>query len=424
MKPAITVENLSKRYRIGTRWRGATHNLTDSIIDSACGVWRALMGRPVPTDSATEFWALQDVSFDVQPGEVVGIVGRNGAGKSTLLKILSRITEPTSGRALVHGSLGSLLEVGTGFHPELTGRENIYLNGSILGMSRQEIVRRFDEIVAFAEIERFLDTPVKRYSTGMNVRLGFGIAAHLQPEILLVDEVLAVGDARFQQKCLGKMHAAAANGRTVFLVSHQLGAIRRLCPRTMLLENGRLKAFGETDKVIQTYLQCAPPPLALGNWVDLSRASRTGTGEIRFQAACLPTPHGRHSRPCPDQPLNLRLRIHSKSARSVSSLAMTVYDQNGTKLVNADTIALGQLLSIKPGITEIELRIAQLHLTAGSYTVGLWLASYPIVYDHVQHAFPLEIEDIPHATLGRRPANDGLVTCTFDAAIVNHTCCT
>ena len=205
MKPAIRVENLSKQYRIGTRTRGASRNLTESIVGGASAVWRGLTGRGRGGDGADAFWALKDVSFEVQPGEVVGIIGRNGAGKSTLLKILSRIAEPTSGRAVVRGRMGSLLEVGTGFHPELTGRENIYLNGSILGMSRQEINARFDEIVAFSEIEQFLDTPVKRYSSGMYVRLAFAIAAHLQPEILVVDEVLAVGDSEFQKKCIGMM---------------------------------------------------------------------------------------------------------------------------------------------------------------------------------------------------------------------------
>jgi lipopolysaccharide transport system ATP-binding protein len=200
------------------------------------------------------FWALQDVSFDVQPGEVLGLIGANGAGKSTLLKLLSRITEPTAGRAELRGRVGSLLEVGTGFHPELTGRENVYLNGSILGMRRVEIDRRFDEIVEFAGVEKFLDTPVKRYSSGMQVRLAFAVAAHLQPEILLVDEVLAVGDAQFQAKCLGKMESVTNEGRTIIFVSHNLAAVRRLCPRSLLLDKGRLAYDGPTEKAIERYL--------------------------------------------------------------------------------------------------------------------------------------------------------------------------
>src|ERR1700678_4326901 len=215
MKPAIRVDNLSKQYRIGTGGRGASRTLTESLVDGASAMWRGLSGRG-GRDETEEFWALNDVSFEVQPGEVVGIIGRNGAGKSTLLKILSRITRPTKGRVEINGRVGSLLEVGTGFHPELTGRENIFLNGSILGMSRKEIELKFDEIVAFAEIEKFLDTPVKRYSSGMYIRLAFAVAAHLEPDILIVDEVLAVGDTAFQKKCLGKMEEVSKKqGRTV-----------------------------------------------------------------------------------------------------------------------------------------------------------------------------------------------------------------
>jgi len=209
---------------------------------------------PVPSQS-DHIWALKDVSFEVNRGEAVGIIGRNGSGKSTLLKILSRITAPTEGCVEVHGRLGSLLEVGTGFHPELTGRENIYLNGAVIGMKRAEVNRKFDEIVAFAEIEKFLDTPVKRYSSGMYVRLAFAVAAHLEPEILIVDEVLAVGDAQFQKKCLGKMGDVAREGRTVLFVSHNMSAIRQLCPRSMLLENGRILQAGPASEVIDSYLQ-------------------------------------------------------------------------------------------------------------------------------------------------------------------------
>ncbi len=216
MKPAIQIEDLSKRYRIGMRSTRPNRNLTESIVEGASALWRGLTGRPRGAEDAGEFWALKDVSFHVQPGEVVGIIGRNGAGKSTLLKILSRIAEPTSGRAVVRGRMASLLEVGTGFHPELTGRENIYLNGSILGMTRGEINLKLDQIIGFAEIERFLDTPVKRYSSGMYVRLAFAVAAHLDPEILIIDEVLAVGDAAFQEKCIGKMKEAVGGGAQLY----------------------------------------------------------------------------------------------------------------------------------------------------------------------------------------------------------------
>ena len=255
---AITVENLGKRYVLGRQMRHDT--LRDSLVHGA----RTLLGslgrsKPAPTD---EFWALRDVSFKVEPGEVVGIIGRNGAGKSTLLKILSRITEPTTGRITLKGRVASLLEVGTGFHPELTGRENIYLNGAILGMSRAEIRSKFDEIVAFSEVERFLDTPVKRYSSGMYVRLAFAVAAHLDPEILIVDEVLAVGDQQFQQKCLGKMRqVASSEGRTVLFVSHNLSAVLSLCTRGLMLDKGTLVASGNMEGVANHYLSEGAPSI-------------------------------------------------------------------------------------------------------------------------------------------------------------------
>jgi lipopolysaccharide transport system ATP-binding protein len=257
MTTVISVENLSKSYQLGQIGTGTfAHDLN---------VWWARMrGRPNPmlrigeTDhghrDGEEIWALKDVSFTVQQGEVLGIIGRNGAGKSTLLKILSRVTAPTSGKIKVKGRVASLLEVGTGFHPELTGRENVYLNGAILGMSRREIDRKFDEIVDFAEVEKFIDTPVKRYSSGMYVRLAFAVAAHLEPEILVVDEVLAVGDAEFQKKCLGKMGDVAHEGRTVLFVSHNMGAVSTLCQQSILLNKGDLQLIDETEKVIDEYM--------------------------------------------------------------------------------------------------------------------------------------------------------------------------
>lgn len=254
MSPAIEVKGLSKRYRIGAR-QEPYKRLTETLVDTFSAPFRRLtrLGQKPPAEEI--LWALKDVSFTVQPGEVVGIIGRNGAGKSTLLKILSRITEPTAGEILLHGRVASLLEVGTGFHPELTGRENIFLNGAILGMSRAEIKSKFDEIVAFAEVERFIDTPVKRYSSGMYVRLAFAVAAHLEPEILVVDEVLAVGDAAFQKKCLGKMSEVAEGGRTVLFVSHNLNAIRHLTHQTLLLESGLTEKFGPTEEVVNFYNQ-------------------------------------------------------------------------------------------------------------------------------------------------------------------------
>ena len=275
----IRAEGLGKKYIIGHEAQRERYvALRDVIARNARNVWRKAAdmakGRIiVPGDTVEEFWALKDVNFEVKRGEVLGIIGRNGAGKSTLLKILSRITEPTEGRVTVKGRVASLLEVGTGFHPELTGRENIYLNGAILGMTRAEIKRKFDEIVAFAEVEKFLDTPVKRYSSGMYVRLAFAVAAHLEPEILIVDEVLAVGDAEFQKKCLGKMQDVAGHGRTVLFVSHNMGAIKALCKRGMLLAGGKKKGDGLVEVVIEDYLRGAQE-IAKCQW-----RSDTGIGD-------------------------------------------------------------------------------------------------------------------------------------------------
>lgn len=255
---AIVVENVSKRYIIGHQAQADT--LRDALGGGVRSLWNRLRRQ---RQTREEFYALRDVSFKVEPGEVVGIIGRNGAGKSTLLKILSRITEPTTGRITLNGRVASLLEVGTGFHPELSGRENIFLNGAILGMSRVEIRKKFDEIVAFAEVEKFLDTPVKRYSSGMYVRLAFAVAAHLEPEILIVDEVLAVGDIQFQKKCLQRMQDVAHGGRTVLFVSHAMSAIRGLCPVCLYLKDGHTEGYGPTNTILPYYLQVPNAP----NWI-------------------------------------------------------------------------------------------------------------------------------------------------------------
>ncbi len=271
----IRAERLGKKYLVGHESERERYSaLRDALARSARTLWRktADMVRGWPLvlgDTVEEFWALKDLSFEVKSGEVLGIIGRNGAGKTTLLKILSRITEPSTGRVTIKGRVASLLEVGTGFHPELTGRENIYLNGAILGMSRAEIRRKFDEIVDFAEVERFLDTPVKRYSSGMSVRLAFAIAAHLEPEILFIDEVLAVGDAEFQKKCLGKMSEVAGGGRTVLFVSHQLNSVERLCRRVLWLERGRLQGvFPRAREGISRYLAASVPEREGSVWLS------------------------------------------------------------------------------------------------------------------------------------------------------------
>ena len=251
--PVISVRNISKRYHLGDGL--AQDTLRDHIVDALGSVKKVFARNGEKKQKGEVFWALKDVSFDVQPGEVIGVVGRNGAGKSTLLKLLSQISEPSSGEIAIRGRLASLLEVGTGFHPELTGRENIFLNGAILGMRKSEITKKFDEIVAFAEVEKFLDTPVKRYSSGMYVRLAFAVAAHLEPDILVVDEVLAVGDMQFQKKCLGKMQEVANNqGRTVLFVTHNMGTIVQLCTRCILLQKGQLTEQGRPTEVVKAYL--------------------------------------------------------------------------------------------------------------------------------------------------------------------------
>ncbi len=278
----IQIENLGKRYLLGQSQDGSSSykTLRDTIAEMVQAPLRRLRGttRAKPPQ---EFWAVRGASTSIHQGEVVGIIGRNGAGKSTLLKVLSRITEPTEGRINIRGRVASLLEVGTGFHPELTGRENIFLNGAILGMSRAEIKRKFDEIVAFSEIEKFLDTPVKRYSSGMYVRLAFAVAAHLEPEILIVDEVLAVGDANFQKKCLNKMQDVGEGGRTVLFVSHSMAAISRLCPRAILMGAGRIISDGPTQQVINSYLSSGLGTTAMREWTDAAKAPGNEVVQLR-----------------------------------------------------------------------------------------------------------------------------------------------
>jgi lipopolysaccharide transport system ATP-binding protein len=422
---AIRARGLGKRYRIGAG--SGYRTLRDAVMEAVTAPFRAVRqvaggeGATTPRPSET-IWALRDVSFDVAPGEAVGIIGRNGAGKSTLLKILSRITEPTEGTAQIRGRVGSLLEVGTGFHLELTGRENIFLNGAILGMTKAEIDRKFDQIVGFAEVDRFIDTPVKHYSSGMYLRLAFAVAAHLDPEILIVDEVLAVGDVQFQRKCLGKMQEVSrAQGRTVLFVSHNMDAIRRLCSRCLLLEGGRLVAQGDTPGVVGRYLEAAPERARPGRWLDLGRVGRTGSGQARFTAARFGSGNravGDH--PYVDGPLEVWLEIASDAPRAVGSLAVTVYDRSGAKLVNADSISQGRRVLLGMGTNRVRLRIESLHLTPGVYVVGLWLADPIDVHargaelDHIQWAFEIEVVDPEPGGLGMRPRADGVVACRFE----------
>jgi len=307
-EPAILVKDLSKRYRIGSREPYQT--LRNAITVSVAAAFRRLSSSALasPNGNAHQesdpafIWALKNVSFEVQSGDVVGIIGPNGGGKSTLLKILSRITMPTEGHAEIRGRVGSLLEVGTGFNPELTGRENIYLNGTMLGMRRSEIERKFDEIVAFAEVERFLDTPVKRYSSGMYMRLAFAVAAHLEPEILLVDEVLAVGDIAFQKKCLGKIGEVAKDGRTVLFVSHNMVAIQSLCSRVIWLNQGKVMAEGKTAQVVFQYLKTSFSSLTEQVWANQTTAP--GNDQVRLRRVCV-----RPADSSPSDPITMRTPI-------------------------------------------------------------------------------------------------------------------
>lgn len=407
MTYAIRVDQLSKSYRVShTEQVGRYRTMRESMSH-----W---LRRPLRRRTwQVPFWALQDISFEIRPGEVVGIIGRNGAGKSTLLKILSRITKPTSGRAEIYGRVGSLLEVGTGFHPELTGRENMYLNGSILGMSRREIDRHFDEIVAFAEVEEFLDTPVKRYSSGMYVRLAFAVAAHLEPEILVIDEVLAVGDVQFQNRCLTKMKSVATSGRTVILVSHQLSAVSRLCDSALLIGGGRLLKFGTTEDVIRQYTQSVRGAYSVGQWHELKTAARTGTGEIRCQAIRFAADRNR-----PDLTiqsggrLEVDLALSADQPRRLTSAALTIYDLAGSRLINASSNALGQSFAIHAGVSHLAIDIRELHLSEGKYLLGVWLANGDRVYDYLTEAVRLDV----HASRNeseRFSRWDGPVACNY-----------
>ena len=387
--PVITVENLSKRYLLGHHSnpdiRNKDVNLRDAIVRTARNAVRrtgdVVRGRNmIQGDEIEEFWALKGVSFDVKEGEVLGIIGRNGAGKSTLLKILSRITEPTSGRVTLRGRVASLLEVGTGFHAELSGRENIYLNGAILGMTRADIRKKFDEIVAFSEVERFLDTPVKRYSSGMYVRLAFAVAAHLEPEILIVDEVLAVGDAAFQAKCMGKMSSVAQENRTVLFVSHNMGAVKTLTTRSILLESGVITANGPSETVVENYLirtlDARAKALKAKN-LEGFRRGRTFDNppakivEINISQAS----EDPDSLPEVDLGSNFTIEICLDVERPILNGDLNVILMNSqgdrvTSLIASDHTAG---LVIQPGEKVIKIAVNDLNLAPGRYFAEIWL---------------------------------------------------
>lgn len=329
MAPAIRVENLGKMYQIAHNAERLRYKTLRESLTNALMIPINRLRNKGESIHQEDFWALSDVSFEVQPGDVVGIIGRNGAGKSTLLKILSRITKPTKGRVEINGRVGSLLEVGTGFHPELTGRENVFLNGSILGMKREEIARQFDEIVAFAEVERFIDTPVKRYSSGMYVRLAFAVAAHLQPEILIVDEVLAVGDAQFQQKCLGKMGEVSRQGRTVLFVSHNSVAIRNLCRTGVWLDRGKIAEKGASATVLSNYINSGSGTIMQGA-IQYSVTDAPGNDVIRLRGLKLSV-DGEVTGLVPiDKPLDITIDYECCKAGAALSVSLHLFDQNST----------------------------------------------------------------------------------------------
>jgi lipopolysaccharide transport system ATP-binding protein len=373
----IKVEHLAKRYLVGHKSTG--HRPGDTFRDVMVNEARKLSrravdmarGRPVVQgDEIEDFWALKDVSFEVKQGEVLGIIGRNGAGKSTLLKILSRITEPTEGRVMLRGRVASLLEVGTGFHQELTGRENILLNGAILGMTRREIAGKFDEIVAFADVEKFLDTPVKRYSSGMYVRLAFAVAAHLEPEILIVDEVLAVGDAEFQRKCLGKMDEVShREGRTVLFVSHNMGAVTSLCPRVLWLDHGRIERDGSASVVIDHYLErSAPTKNSIVEMQHIVRPSWLHDERLRLESvhwlSDLPLRHGEAA----------KARIHFKTCASIPgvSVAIGFNSRDSARLLTYHTdFQKGFRPDLPPGEYSVEVTIAAVPLGPDVYEIDI-----------------------------------------------------
>ena len=362
--PAIRVQNLSKRYRLGAPVR--RH---DTLRDALGGLLRR---RTAARADEGILWAVRDVSFDVEEGQAVGLIGRNGAGKSTLLKILSRIVEPTSGRALMRGRVASLLEVGTGFHPELTGRENVYLSGTILGMKRHEIERHFDAIVAFAEVETFIDTPVKHYSSGMHVRLAFAVAAHLTPEILIVDEVLAVGDYEFQRRCLGRMNEVAHSGRTVLFVSHNMSAIETLCPTSILLKKGIIERSGPTAEVVAQYLSAAG---AGSHWVVEDTVEREGTGSARItRLEILPTDD--------DRPVDhllfrqsFRVRMHYRAARRLPDprFGFALLSDKGERVFQTETAEVKHVVEDIAGEGWIDCLVASPNVLPGRFFLEAWI---------------------------------------------------
>ncbi len=384
---AITATGLAKRYRIGVQ-RDPYGRLTEILWTSMTSPFRRKSGPR----GGDEFWALRDVSFEVPRGSVMGVIGRNGAGKSTLLKILSRITEPTLGRAELHGRVASLLEVGTGFHPELSGRENVYLSGAILGMRRAEIRRKFDEIVAFSEIERFLDTPVKRYSSGMQVRLGFAVAAHLESEILIVDEVLAVGDAAFQRRCLTKMDDVTHEGRTVLFVSHNMASVESLCTRAVLLQSGQVVADGGVRQVIDQYLHSIE---SLPTTTIADREDRQGTGKLRFTGIESSMRLGAES--------EIRLDYAGESPLKNVEVSLAINTLRGEGCLYLANSLTGNEFALLPEVGTMVCRFDRALLLPGVYSMNVHCTVNGELADWVQDAARIEVAEGDFFGTGRIP---------------------
>jgi lipopolysaccharide transport system ATP-binding protein len=406
----ICGEGLGKRYRRGLTVDPGLRHALERFVKSPLGAFRRRKDE--------SFWALKDVSLQVNEGEVLGLIGRNGAGKTTLLKILSRITKPTTGWAEIHGRVGSLLEVGTGFHPELTGRENTFLSGAILGMPRSEITRKFDEIVAFAELEKFIDTPVKHYSSGMYVRLAFAVAAHLEPEILLVDEVLAVGDINFQKKCLGKMGDVARAGRTVVLVSHSMAAINALCSRCVIMDRGSVEFEGSTAEATARYYA---ESTKLDGGSNLSDRPRKGNGKARFTSIHIQalSPSGEPiNRAYPGCGLRLAITVECSARFAESNLAVIFYDSNGHRIIDTNTAQKNDFVSLDPGQTaQAKFLLREVLLRPGRYFVGLWLGRDTLeVIDDIDHATTVDFLESEETSRHSR-IFPGTYLCRFEQSI-------
>ena len=390
MEPVIAVQNLGKKYILRHQSKERYTTLRDVLEKKAKNIFSSKNSNG--KKNSEEFWALKNVSFEIMQGDRVGIIGRNGAGKSTLLKILSRITDPTTGKAIINGRIASLLEVGTGFHPELTGRENIFLNGSILGMSKQEIKNKFDEIVAFAETEKFLDTPVKRYSSGMYVRLAFSVAAHLQPEILIVDEVLAVGDAEFQKKCIGKMKDVSGEGRTVLFVSHNMAAIQNLCDKAILLTDGKVEMVDETAKVISKYLSVGSSINSIP--VNL-RTDRQGNGALRFTGIAFIDNNTNKKISEIQCGSDVRFRLFFARKEPVLknlSFAIGINDDHEQRICLLSNEMLNQKIDMGEGSPDfIDIVVKEFPLAPGKYNLTMFSSVQGETADWIQNAFYFDV---------------------------------